>query len=312
MPRPSIILVESDLQLQAHLKPVLESRFVVTVCSTGSEAQMAITRSLLYAIVLSCDLSDVDGYELLQEWRTSTRTSHIPVLLTQRDATREDRIKGLELGADDFITNPRDADNLLRRVKNTLMIVDDSAIKRLDSLTGLVRGIAIEDRFHDLFYQKRFDWVYIDIKITDFESFNEVYGWQRADDVLKLFGETLRETVKAVGIEDDLIGHPGRDCFCIITHAKEYEKMIETVVEKFSEMVIKHYSQEDIERGNLLFNGEEVPLMRVEWGICDARVTQPQDGREVVETAQKNRQQKDPNYIDDTNDDADDSILTAW
>jgi len=71
-------------------------------------------------ILLDIMLPDIDGYEVCRTLRTNTRTSHIPVIfLTQKDE-RSDRLQGLELGADDYITKPFDSEVLLHKIKAIL------------------------------------------------------------------------------------------------------------------------------------------------------------------------------------------------
>jgi DNA-binding response OmpR family regulator len=65
-------------------------------------------------------LPDIDGYEVCRTLRTNTRTSHIPVIfLTQKDE-RSDKLQGLELGADDYITKPFDIEELKLRVQGAI------------------------------------------------------------------------------------------------------------------------------------------------------------------------------------------------
>jgi DNA-binding response OmpR family regulator len=86
----------------------------------GQEALDKTRCGMPHLIVLDIMLPDIDGYEVCRTLRTNTRTSHIPVIfLTQKDE-RSDRLQGLELGADDYITKPFDIEELKLRVQNAI------------------------------------------------------------------------------------------------------------------------------------------------------------------------------------------------
>src|SRR6185503_1536552 len=100
---------------------------------------LALTRkSIPHLIVLDIMLPDMDGYAVCRELRTTTRTSHIPIIfLTQKDE-RADRIAGLELGADDYITKPFDIEELKLRVQNAINRAERESLT--DPRSGLPSG----------------------------------------------------------------------------------------------------------------------------------------------------------------------------
>ena len=99
-------------------------------------------RSLPNVIVLDIQLPDIDGYQVCRQLRGNLRTSHIPILfLTQRDE-RSDKIAGLQLGADDYITKPFDIEELKLRIQNA---IGRAQWENLTSpTTGLPSGKIIE------------------------------------------------------------------------------------------------------------------------------------------------------------------------
>ncbi|MBI3737803.1 MAG: response regulator [Chloroflexi bacterium] len=117
MGKARLLVVEDDVDIANMLKIYFSGmQFDVDVAHRGSDALEKTKQVLPHLIVLDIMLPDIDGYEVCRNLRTNTRTSHIPVIfLTQKDE-RSDRLQGLELGADDYITKPFDIEELKLRV----------------------------------------------------------------------------------------------------------------------------------------------------------------------------------------------------
>jgi DNA-binding response OmpR family regulator len=118
MNKGRILVVEDDADISNLLRIYFDSHgYQVVIAAKGNDALEACRRSLPNVIVLDIQLPDIDGYEVCRRLRGNLRTSHIPILfLTQRDE-RSDKIQGLELGADDYITKPFDITQLASSVE---------------------------------------------------------------------------------------------------------------------------------------------------------------------------------------------------
>ena len=97
-----ILIVEDDFDIANMLQIYFAGQgYQVEVANRGNAALDMTRRQLPDLVILDIMLPDMDGYEICRVLRTTTRTSHIPIIfLTQKDE-RGDRIEGLELGADD-------------------------------------------------------------------------------------------------------------------------------------------------------------------------------------------------------------------
>lgn len=113
-----ILVVEDEVKAADYLRKGLgESGYVVEVANNGIDGQFLAQESDFDLIILDVMLPGIDGWQLLQIIR---RKSQVPVLfLTARDAV-EDRVKGLELGADDYLIKPFSYAELLARVRTLL------------------------------------------------------------------------------------------------------------------------------------------------------------------------------------------------
>lgn len=114
-----ILIVEDERRLGQFVKKGLTERsYTATWVPTCREARDALCETAYDAIILDLGLPDGDGLELLQEWRRSGFNEPV-LILSARDAV-EDRIKGLDLGADDYLAKPFSIEELLARVRSLL------------------------------------------------------------------------------------------------------------------------------------------------------------------------------------------------
>jgi DNA-binding response OmpR family regulator len=139
MSRGEILIVDDEPNIIRLISMYLEREGFTAVSSrTGAEALEIVSRSAPDLVILDIMLPDVDGWEVCREIR---RTSNVPIImLTAREAD-EDKIVGLELGADDYVTKPFVTRELMARVKAILRRVksapaaEESALMDLGDLT---------------------------------------------------------------------------------------------------------------------------------------------------------------------------------
>ena len=308
MSKGSILVVEDDFDISTMLKIYFSGQgYSVEVAPKGGDALVSTRKHLPNLIVLDINLPDMSGYEVCRELRTTTRTSHIPIIfLTQKDE-RSDKIQGLELGADDYVTKPFDIEELKLRIQNAIQTTEKQ--RQIDPVSNLPTGSLIEEHLRDL-VRGTSAWTYVDIKLHNYESFSEVYGWQAGDEVIRATSLMIAEVIDDTGTADDFIGHPGRDNFVIITRAADSHPLIDGLNTRFAKEIVQHYSFIDRERGYMLHSGEQKELMTLSIGSVSTRTHQFSDIREITELAAEDRRRKrsGDTSADDTNND----ILTAW
>lgn len=313
MSKGRILVVEDDFDISNMLRIYLSGQgYSVDVAPKGGEALAMTKKALPNLIVLDINLPDMSGYDVCRDLRTTTRTSHIPIIfLTQKDE-RSDKLIGLELGADDYITKPFDIEELKLRIQNAIATAQRG--KQMDATSALPLGSLIEDHLRTLMQEQR-EWTYIDIKINNFTMFSEVYGWTAGDEVVRFMTLLLSEVIDSYGTSDDYPGHPGRDNFVLITHSQQLDALVEKLTERFSSEIKQHYSFIDRERGYMLVPGEganesRVELMNLSVGIVGTRTHQFSDIREVTELAAEDRRRRRSGDVDSGAQDT--SILTSW
>ena len=118
------ILVVDDHQDNAYLlSELLKSRgYEVAIASNAREADFYVHSSPPDLVLLDVIMPDKNGYELCREWKNNPETRLIPVIMITGLSDREDRIRGIEVGADDFLSKPLFPEELFARVKSLIKL----------------------------------------------------------------------------------------------------------------------------------------------------------------------------------------------
>ena len=293
MGKARLLIVEDDHDISNMLKIYFTGLgYDVDAAIRGGEALEKTKHVLPHLIVLDIMLPDIDGYEVCRTLRTNTRTSHIPVIfLTQKDE-RSDRLQGLELGADDYITKPFDIEELKLRVQGAIRRSERESLT--DPRSGLPAGRLIEEQLRRIIRET--GWAYMDVRINDFDAFKDVYGFVASDDVLRFAAMVLGEVLDELGTSGDFIGHAGGDNFIIITREESAGGITQRIKSRFADEVQTHYNFMDRQQGFIQApkaegQTEKYPLMTLAVGIVSPSQQQFADIREITELAAEARRQ---------------------
>jgi len=293
MGKARLLVVEDDIDIGNMLKIYFSGMdFDVDVAVRGSDALEKTKQVLPHLIVLDIMLPDIDGYEVCRNLRTSMRTSHIPVIfLTQKDE-RSDKLQGLELGADDYITKPFDIEELKLRVQGAIRRSERESLT--DPRSGLPAGRLIEEQLRRIIRER--GWALLDARVNNFEPFKDVYGFVAGDDVLRFTAMLIGEVVDEIGTTSDFIGHAGGDNFIIMTTEQKAEVMKARLKERFDHEVQTHYNFMDRQQGFVQAPTADgttvkVPFMTLSVGIVSPSMQSFADIREITELAAEARRQ---------------------
>ena len=291
MGKGRILVVEDDTDISNMLRIYFSSQgYEVVVTARGGEAMERCRAQLPHVIVLDIMLPDIDGYEVCSRLRTNLRTSHIPIIfLTQKDE-RSDKIAGLELGADDYITKPFDIEELRLRVQNAQRRAERESLT--NPTTGLPSGKLIEEQLRLL--MRRANWGLLYVGLPGIEAFNDVYGFVAGDEVLRFAALIMGETVDQIGTPEDFIGHVGGDDFIIITQGERVNPMAEALTKRFNAEVGTHYDYKARQQGFIVYQGQDgreqrASLMTMAIGVIKPDEEGFTDIREITEAAAEAR-----------------------
>ena len=186
---PHILVVDDDREIARLVRAYLEQNgYHVTTAFDGATALQAIQHEKLDLVVLDLMLPDQDGWDITRLLRGDTRYSSLPIIMLTARVDDMDKILGLELGADDYITkpfNPREVvarvRSVLRRTKNGMSNAQTTHLKR----DGLVIDVG---RHEVLLHGEIISVTQTEFKILHILMENPGYAFTRAELVERALG----------------------------------------------------------------------------------------------------------------------------
>ncbi len=212
--------------------------------NTAMEQIYVITPDI---ILLDVVLPQMNGYEICRLLRNDTRTSHLPIIMLTSKGQTEDKVAGLEAGADDYVTKPFDPPELIARVKTHLRRAKQE--KSFNPLTGLPGNILIEEEIKHRVEGEKCKFAVLYLDLDNFKAYNDVYGFLKGDEVIKFFAHIIEKIVKEEGNPEDFIGHIGGDDFIAITTPDRVDDICQKVINQFDTTISLFYPSDDRRRG---------------------------------------------------------------
>ena len=136
MNKPKILVVD-DEQLNVELfEGILSKEYDVVTALSGVEALVKVEKTFPDIILLDIMMPDMNGYAVCKQLKSNTKTMSIPVVMVTALKEKEDKIKALEAGADDFLSKPVDIYELGARVKSLIRVKQyyDSLMEERENL----------------------------------------------------------------------------------------------------------------------------------------------------------------------------------
>jgi len=266
-----LVVADDEPLILKLMQAALEKEgFEVRTACDGQEALEAIRAEPPDIAVVDLWMPRKDGFSVCRELKADPGLQHLPVVILSAAGGVENRIQGLDSGADDFLTKPFSVEELIARIRMILRRMRQG----LDAnpLTHLPGNVMIENRISQaVASQGPFAVLYLDL--NDFKAYNDRFGYDAGDRVIRATARLLVDAVRELGQGTDFLGHIGGDDFIIVSHPDRMETLCRRVVSEFDRLSPSFYSEEDRARGKILARDRQGrltdhPLLSISIGVC--------------------------------------------
>lgn len=289
-----ILLVDdSNFFIKCITNILADAGYTVLHTTTGEDGLRMVRAEKPDMVLLDVVMPDMDGFEVCRILRQSESNNLMPIIMLTSQDNQEDKLVGLELGADDYITKPFNSRELLSRVKNTFARIDRN--RSANPLTGLPGNLEIQAELNSRI-EKALPFAVIYADLDNFKAYNDVYGFANGDIAIKMTADILTNQVRDFGDSTDFIGHIGGDDFVLITNPERAELLCTEIIFEFDKRIRTIYSKQDIEAGCIFtFNrkGERMdfPIMSISLALVTNELRTFETHLQVAEVAAELKKQ---------------------
>lgn len=245
--RSTVVVVEDDddmrRMIELNLRP---GGFEVITAPDGETALDLIRKVDPDLVILDIMMPRMDGLEVCERMREDVATRYVPVIFLSAKSRLEDRVAGLTVGGDDYLTKPFDPVELVARVGAA--IKRSKRLRGLNPLTHLPGNTEVEEAVYERVASAgRFALLHIDL--DDFKAFNDYYGFLRGDRAIRMLSECAREVLGAQTDSSYFLGHLGGDDFIAVVDEDAAEAVAKEIIACWDERIAKLYEPADLARG---------------------------------------------------------------
>lgn len=269
MRKEKILTIDDDPDILDVLELTLSEQYDIFQASNGKEGLQMLQQKTPDLIICDYMMPVMNGREFCKALKKDILLRHIPVIMLTGKGEVHDRIGGIEAGADDYIVKPFDPNELIARIKmilkRTESSLDANPLSHLPGNTSIM-----EELQRRIEAKETFAVGYADL--DKFKVYNDVYGFEKGDEVIREMARTLIKFVREVGGPNSFIGHVGGDDMIFIMDDNRINAACQKIVEDFDKKLPSFYSKEDYKAGYICGkdrqgNEQKFGLLAVSIGI---------------------------------------------
>ncbi len=242
-----VLVVDDDPDIRAICSAVLRGHgYEVDEAESCARGRQLVVERRPQVVLVDIALPDGDGFSLLESLADARAAEPFAAVFVSARGEVADKVRGLKLGADDYLTKPFDAEELVARI--------DAVLRRREAalaaspMTRLPGGRAI-DREVERRLEAKVPFALSYVDLDNLKAYNDTYGYAKADGVVLQTAGILRDVMSQRGGESAFLGHVGGDDFVLLTAAERATEVCREIIAAFDRVIPLYYDREDRERG---------------------------------------------------------------
>jgi CheY-like chemotaxis protein len=265
--KPKILIVEDDLDVAEMLGSYFRVQgYDVSTVNWGEDGVKTAQTILPNLVILDIRLPDIDGFEVARRLRTMRKTQAIPIIFLTEKRERSDRLQGLELGADDYITKPFDVQELRLRVRNALNRASQDTLT--NPVTGLPEGPLVDEKLGELIGKS--GWAALLVSLRNLDAFRDAYGFVASDDVLRAVSLMMINAMQDGNNPPGFIGHLSLTDFILIVRQEHLAGISERVRSRLEQSLDYFYPLKD--RDQSVMRNDRLFVRIAQFAASEARM----------------------------------------
>ena len=265
-----ILIVDDDPDILDVLEISLsEESYEILKAMDGEEALRIIKSKPLDLVLLDYAIPKMNGRQVCMEVKKDILLRHLPIIMVTGKGEVSDKVGGIDAGADDYIVKPFEPKELLARIRmilrRTARDLEANPLTRLPGNVSILNELSSRIESNTLFAV-----CYIDI--DKFKSYNDKYGFEHGDEVIRETARILIQAAQETGNPNDFIGHIGGDDFVVVTAPDVVDNLCRKIIADFEKTAPSFYNESDRKNGYIIGfdrQGKEqrIPLLSVSIGV---------------------------------------------
>ena len=254
-----LIIDDTEFMIKLITDILTDAGYEVISATDGPTGLQKVRTQKPDLVILDVVMPGMSGFEVCRTLRDDESNNLMPIIMLTAQENENDKLEGLELGADDYIIKPFNGRELASRGRNTLKRIDRN--RWANPLTGLRGNIEIQSEINQRIATKQlFAVVYADI--DNFKAYNDVYGFASGDRAIKLTADVIVDSVNSFGNPKDFVGHIGGDDFIVVTTPDKADGVSQGVINDFDEKIKSLYCDEDLRREYIVTSNRQGQIMK--------------------------------------------------
>jgi len=266
-----ILVVDDDPDVARFVEVTLQrAGYEIHLAADGEEALHKVAEVDPDLVVLDVMMPKIDGFGVAYHIRRNARRAGVAIIMLTARGAQEDEVRGLAIGADDYIVKPFDPALLLARVRTALGRA--RTMLNTESRTRMPGSVVIEGHVTQMIRDGT-PFALLCCNLDRFRTFNEVKGWDRGSDMIAALGEIVDDAVIQFAGDEGRAGHAGGDEFLAVVPPDVAEDAARSIAEHFDKSVATFYAPEELETGHVVApdrsgTSREIPLVTVSIGVA--------------------------------------------